>query len=229
LRSFGLTDNVVLIPQGALGPPGVTRDQAREAMRLGQRPTVATFGFLLPHKGTRELVEAVELVREELPDVLLIAPCAIHPDPSSPRYREACEREVTRRGLERNVTLVTDFLKDDEIRTILAAADVIVLPYTETTESSSAALRFVLGIGAPIITTRIPIFGDVTDVVRQTGTAAPEELAEAILDVLRSPELASDLAVKASERADELSWARAAQAHLDAYRSILPRRRPVRR
>ena len=100
-----------------------------------------------------------------MPDVLLLAPCAIHPDPISAAYLDVCQAEIDRLGLGPNVTLVTEFLPDDEARTLLAASDVIALPYAETAESSSAALRFVLGIGAPVVTTDIRIFADAADVL----------------------------------------------------------------
>ena len=224
LARFGLVDNVRLVPQGAPGPPPVSREAAREALLLGDRPTVSTFGFLLPHKGTLELLRAIDLVRREVPDVLLLAPCAIHPDPISAQYLDVCQAEIDRLGLGPSVTLVTEFLPDDEARTVLAASDVIALPYADTPESSSAALRFVLGIGAPVITTDIRIFADAADALLQTPSNAPEDLAEAILEVLHSPGRASQLAAAAQHRAAELSWSSIAQAHLSAYHRLLAAR-----
>ncbi len=103
----------------------------------------------------------------------------------------------------------------------------IALPYAETPESSSAALRFVLGIGAPVVTTDIRIFADAADALLQTPSNAPEALADAILEVLRSPARASQLAAAAHDRAAELSWASIAQAHLTAYHRLLAGRRPA--
>ena len=123
------------------------------------------------------------------------------------------------------MTLVTDFLPDDDARALLVAADVIVLPYAETAESSSAALRFVLGIGAPVVTTDIRIFADAADALLQTPSNTPEALADAILEVLRSPGRASQLAAAAQHRAAELSWSSIAQAHLTAYHRLLAARR----
>jgi len=225
LRAFGLTENVHLLPQGAPSEPPVSTEEARAGLGLSDRSTVATFGFLLPHKGVLELIEAVDLLRSEIPDILLLAPCAIHPDPSSGAYREVCEQLIRARRLEGHVTLITDFLADDAVRTLLAAADVIALPYAETAESSSAAMRFVLGIGAPIIATDIEIFEDVKDVVLQTKTNDPAELAEAIRHVLRSRDVAETLGAAARERAAAVGWPRVAAAHLETYRSIIAGRR----
>ena len=225
MATFGLTQNVQLIPQGAPGAPGVSKAEARRALGVGGRPVVSTFGFLLPHKGTLELLKAIEIVRQTIPDVLLVAPCALHPDATSGRYADQCQNEIIHADLTRNVSLVTEFLSDDEARALLAASDVIVLPYADTPESSSAALRFVLGIGAPVITTKIGIFEDAADVLLQSPTNEPDVLADAILEVLQAPATATQLAAAAQRRAAELSWANVAQSHLAAYHRTLAERR----
>ena len=79
----------------------VDRDARPQGPRH-RRPTdrLGTFGFLLPHKGTLELIRAIDLVRRERPDVLLLAPCALHPDPvARARTCEECQAEIDRRGL----------------------------------------------------------------------------------------------------------------------------------
>ena len=73
LAEMGLVDNVSVIPIGASTPPPVSPHEVRSALRLGARPIIGTFGFLLPHKGTLELLDAVDRLREEFPDVLLLA------------------------------------------------------------------------------------------------------------------------------------------------------------
>ena len=56
--------------------------------------------------------------------------------------------------------LISEFLPDRTAAAILRGVDAIVLPYRQTEESSSAALRFVLPIERPIIATDLPIFDD---------------------------------------------------------------------
>ncbi len=71
LAEMGVVDNVTIIPIGTAPPPVLLPVEAREHLRVGSRPIVATFGFLLPHKGTLDLVRAVDALRTELPDILL--------------------------------------------------------------------------------------------------------------------------------------------------------------
>jgi len=102
---------------------------------------VGTFGFLLPHKGTLELIDAIHALRTEIPDIHLLAFSARHPDPASAVYEVEVREKIERLKLEANVTLTTEFLPEDVVQGALMAADVIVLPYHPTEESASAALR----------------------------------------------------------------------------------------
>ena len=85
----------------------------RAALGLGSRPVVGTFGFLLPHKGTLELVKALDPLRAEFPDLLLLALCARYPHVESKEYEEQIRAEIAARGMEDSVLLVTEYLSDD--------------------------------------------------------------------------------------------------------------------
>ena len=55
LKNLGIEDNVVMIPHGIYPPPS---DEAESLPVEGR--VMGTFGFLLPHKGQVQLVEAFE-------------------------------------------------------------------------------------------------------------------------------------------------------------------------
>ncbi len=189
----------------------------REALRLGTRPIVGTFGFLLPHKGTLDLVRAVDGLREELPDVLLLALCARYPNIESREYEEAIRKEVADRGMEDNVLLLTDYLPDEVARTLLSASDAIVLPYRNTGESSSAALRFVLPLGRAIVVTDEPIFADSREAVLPVDPDDPLALEHAIRRVLLDRPVNEEFSRKAARRAQALRWDRVVADHRDIY------------
>ena len=81
LADMGLTDNVSVIPVGSAPPPDISPAEVRKALGLGTRPVIGTFGFLLPHKGTLELLGVVDALRAEFPDICLLALCARYPLP----------------------------------------------------------------------------------------------------------------------------------------------------
>jgi glycosyltransferase involved in cell wall biosynthesis len=222
LASLGINARVEVVAHGA--PRRVVhpdRRELRRALGLGSRPVIATFGFLLPHKGTRELIKAVDIIRRSTPDVLLVSVSAIHPDASSEAYRAECVAEIERRGLAAHVILVTDFLPVAEAHTLLAAADIIAMPYRQTEESASGALRFALGAGRAIAAPNIAIFDDVRDVVAPLHDISADGLAHALIDLLGDPAHLEDLATRAQSFSQRVSWDNVAARHREIYDAVL--------
>ena len=217
LADMGIEDNVTLVPIGSAPPPDLSPGEVREQLGLGDRPIVGTFGFLLPHKGTLELVEAVDQLRRTHPDVLLLALCARYPNIESREYEARIRSEVTARGMDANVLLLTDYLSDEAARVLLRGADVIVLPYRDTGESSSAALRFVLPLGRAIAVTDQPLFDDAREAVLVMDTNDVDGIARSVGRVLDDPALAEALAARAARRSLAFRWERVVAEHRRIY------------
>jgi glycosyltransferase involved in cell wall biosynthesis len=217
LADMGLSDNVTVVPLGASEQPSVSPEEARRVLGLGTRPVIGTFGFLLPHKGTLELVRSVGALREELPDICLLALCAHYPDVRSDEYEAEVRAEIVRQGLGDNVLLVTEYVQDEAVRTILRAADVIVLPYGETEESSSAALRFLLPLEQPLVVTDRSIFSDCREWTLAVDPDEPHGIEVAIRRVLADPELRNSLAARAGDGARRFRWSRVIADHREIY------------
>jgi glycosyltransferase involved in cell wall biosynthesis len=182
LASFGVTGNVHLIPIGCDDVVDVDRTESRRQHDVpAHRQVIGTFGFLLPHKGTHHLIDALALLVGRNVDAHLLVAGSLHPDPSSQEYLEVCRRHINDLGVEDRVTMVTDYLSVSDARAFLSAADVLALPYAATNESSSAALRFMLPLSRPLIVTRLPIFEDASQgTVQIEHPVNPVELADQI-------------------------------------------------
>jgi glycosyltransferase involved in cell wall biosynthesis len=217
LADMGIEENVTLVPIGSAPPPALTPEEVRAQLGLGDRPVVGTFGFLLPHKGTLELVEAVDQLRRDHPDVLLLALCARYPNVESEEYEARIRAEVATRGMENNVLLLTDYLSDDAARVLLRGADVIVLPYRDTGESSSAALRFVLPLGRAIAVTDQPLFDDARDAVLVMEANDVDGIARSVGRVLDDAPLRNGLAARAEQRSLAFRWERVVAEHRRIY------------
>jgi glycosyltransferase involved in cell wall biosynthesis len=178
---------------------------------------VGTFGFLLPHKGTLELLRAVDALRAEFPDILLLALCARYPDIISEDYEIQLRTEIASRGLDDNVILITDYLSDEAARGLLRAADVIVLPYRETGESSSAALRFILPLGRAVVVTDEPIFADSRDALLMVDPSDPLGIESAVRRVLIDTDLQDRLAAQSATYAHRVRWGRVVADHREIY------------
>ncbi|MDT8870503.1 glycosyltransferase [Komagataeibacter rhaeticus] len=81
-----------------------------------------------------------------------------------------------------------DFLPVAEIETLLEGCDVIVLPYDESDDSASGAVRTALATMVPLVATRVKIFSELEGAVAWADNNDPDELAKVIAPLLESPE-----------------------------------------
>jgi glycosyltransferase involved in cell wall biosynthesis len=213
LEDFGLRANVTVLPPGCAAFAPRDRADARRALAIQGSPVVATFGFLRPHKGVLELIQAMPMVRTRFPAATLLGLSALYPDSGSEEYEHRCREAARRLGLEAATRLVTEFLSFEEIFTGLHASDVVVLPYHRTIDSASAAVRVALASGRPVVATRQPVFDDVSSAVHVVDRPSPKAIARGILHVLEDADVASALVRRASERVAEDAWARIGRAY----------------
>ena len=92
---------------------------------------------------------------------------SLYPGPASATYASSCVDLAEQLGLAQRTEVYTDFLDQDEILRELSSADVVVLPYTTSTESSSAAIRLPLASGTPVLCSDLPLFDEFQDVVHR--------------------------------------------------------------
>jgi glycosyltransferase involved in cell wall biosynthesis len=188
LQTFGLRDNVTMFPHGVLNSKQVSIGTARERLRLPPDvPIVATYGFLLPHKGTDQLLEALPELQRRVPGTHLLMVNALYPTPASTEQLVRSRAAIARLGIERSVTMINDFLSDDGALALLHSADVVVFPYQTTAESASGAVRFGLSAHRPVACTPMEIFEDVKAVVHTLSGCDAGALARGLAELLADP------------------------------------------
>ena len=168
LKALGLAANVTLFPL-AVYPV---------------RQLIASYGFLMPHKGLLQLVEAMPALLAARPRLHLLMANAAYSAARSDAERQRIVDRIEALGIADRVTLVTDFLPEEESLALLKTADLVVFPYQQTEESSSAAVRMALVAGCPVAVTPLPIFADVASAVSFLPGIGPEQLAEGIARLL---------------------------------------------
>jgi glycosyltransferase involved in cell wall biosynthesis len=145
---------------------------------------IASFGFLLPNKGLEQLLEAVKILKAGGHDVVLHMMNAEYPAQASREAIVAIDAKIRELELESIVTLDTIYYTDEECLKKLSKEDLVVFPYQETKESSSAAVRHAIASGAVVAVTPLAIFEDVTPAAIQFDGVTPEAIAKGISDVL---------------------------------------------
>ncbi|MBF5045582.1 MULTISPECIES: glycosyltransferase [Myxococcaceae] len=185
LYGLGLHKNSTLFPHGMLPISGRTVSQARTELGLpAQGPVLATYGFLLPHKGLEQLLGAMPALVKRFPDLRLLMVNALYPVAESSVLERRCEELVAQLGLEERVVRVHDFLPDAQSLRLLECADAVVFPYQQTAEGASGAVRFGLSAGRPVVCTPNEIFHDVSEVVHRLPGWTSEAMAEGLARVL---------------------------------------------
>lgn len=187
LKDLGLVENATLFPHGICSAPASDIDAARRSLGLQRRRVLATFGYLLPNKGLLQLIDAFAELRSNHPDLHLLMLNSLYPVPDSEATAAACYKALERHGLAGSVTLITEYLPEEEAQACLQAADLVIYPYQESQESASGAVRFGLASRRPVVCTPLSIFDDVKRSVHfLTGTSA-SDIATGISALLEDP------------------------------------------
>ncbi len=182
LKTLGLIDNVTLFPHGIRDYTPVVV-QAATPVTV---PTLASYGYFLPHKGLLELINAVSLLHKSGKKVRLVMVNAEYPVPESVLLIQAAREKIKELGLSSWIDMHTGYLPDDESLALLSKADLIVYPYQETGESSSAAVRGGLTAEKPVAVTPLSIFDDVAPAVFTLPGCSPEQITLGVGQVLEA-------------------------------------------
>ena len=122
LKAIGVVDNVALFPHGVM-------DWPEPAVRPEGEPfTIASYGFLLPHKGLLELVDAVGILVARNANVRLKMINAEYPSEESRSLAALVAQRIAGSALGTSVSVCTDYLSDEESIGALTESDLVCFP-----------------------------------------------------------------------------------------------------
>jgi glycosyltransferase involved in cell wall biosynthesis len=211
-------DRILLIPNGVPIPADPVNESRRRRVREefglpANAPILGTVGRLVEAKGYEHLLAALKILRADHPDLRWLA------------VGEGDRREaLTRLAAELDLSDAVIWAgKRHDIDDLLAAMDLWVM--SSIREGLPVALLEAMAAQKPIVATQV---GGIPDAARDGREALlvppsdPKALAGAIAKVLRQPELASELAAAARQRAvAEYGIAGVAKRIEDIYRQEL--------
>lgn len=123
------------------------RSEARAKLGLNEdEPVILFFGFVRRYKGLRHLLKALPSIREQLPVRLLVV--GEFWEDARP-YHDL----VLQLGLNDAVRFYNEYVPNEELAVYFSAADAVVLPYLEATQSGVAQIA--LGFETPVIATSV--------------------------------------------------------------------------
>jgi glycosyltransferase involved in cell wall biosynthesis len=199
LAELGVTDERLHVIPHPVFRGGVRREDDGR--------TLLCLGVIRPYKGLGDAIEAAKRVTGAR---LLVAG-----DPVEPiaRYRSQAGQVAEWR---------LGYLGSEEIDRALSESTVALFPYRPETDQSGALLR-ALGAGVPAVVYDV---GGLAEPVSRfgAGRVVPagnlEALADAARELLEDAEVLAQARAGAERAREELTWDRAAHAHIDLYRAL---------
>ncbi len=187
----------------AFNMKNLSKGEARKDLSIGTEEKVLLFfGFVRKYKGLSYLIDAMPMIKEQLPDCRLLIVGDFGDD------RQEYFDRIKALHLEDAVRVQDGYIPDCEVEKYFSAADIVVAPYVSATQSGSIQIAY--GFYKPVIATNV---GGLPDVVRDRETGYlvkaqdPKALAAAVLDFYRNErEEKMKAAVKAAS--DLFSWDR---------------------
>lgn len=218
LRDYGVSNRASVIPTGIDARPFENGDGVDFRRRHGiplDQPVMVHVGRLALEKNIGFLIDVLEQVRREVPEVLLLIA-------GEGPARAGLEREVAQRGLDGN-TLFAGYLKrDGELQACYRAGDIFI--FASRTETQGLVLLEAMASGVPVVSTAVMGTKEVLDGGHGAALIAEErvdDFAAKAIQLLRDPTLRVRMGEAAIHYARTWSAPALAERMLESYRAVI--------
>jgi len=218
--TMGMSDRkIALIPHGPLFADqfGLTWTQARERLQISSNTVMLLMlGVVRPYKGVEETLYALAQLVEEYPEICLwVAGNALNKT-----YAQHLQQLSVKLGLQHHVRWQLSYVPSVAIGQFHAAADVVLFPYRNI--SQSGAFLTAAALGKCTLSTRA---GGLAEIIRdgengiQIAAAEPGTIAEGIRRCLAlSAEQRESIGLQLRDEINHLySWEHIAQETASLY------------
>ncbi len=218
---FTRNKKAILVPHPLYDNFGekISKEEARKELGIkNEELVILFFGFIRKYKGLDVLLDAVKILKERNPisnshfliPKLLIAG-EFYED------RRAYDEQIAKLGIKDDLILHTDFIPDDKVKNYFCAADVVIQPYRNATQSGVTPLAYHFEV--PMIVTTV---GGLPDMVpdNKVGLLAQptaESLAEKIIEYFEKGE--NYFLPHLVEEKKKFSWAKMTENILEVANS----------
>jgi phosphatidylinositol alpha-mannosyltransferase len=203
-------------------PNGVDTDRFTAGSRplpefSGPEPKILFLGRLDPRKGLEQLLRAFPLVRQAIPEVLLLV---VGKDPEERRYRR-----IAFDGGFTSAVRFLGFVPPERLPSCYASCDVYCSPALGG-ESFGIVLIEAMASGRPVVASDIPGYREVVKNGENGLLVDPHDpsgLAAVLVRLLRDPTLRRTLAARGLESVSDYSWVRVSERIEALYREMRAR------
>jgi glycosyltransferase involved in cell wall biosynthesis len=205
-------------PLDKLEESTLSRSEARKLL---------VFGEIRRGKGIEYAIQAIhKLVTNNniICELIIAGMYDARMSPESAGYLEELKKLVADLRLNNYVKFKLN-IPEEDVGKLFSEADVVILPYVEDEIiAASGPLLTAMGFGKPIVATKLRRFagyllnGENSLIVEP---ANPDELAKAVILILRDDRLRRKLSESAHKYAREFSWEKIAKRTLSVYKELI--------
>ena len=179
--------NIHVIPHIAMG------DTVTPPSPETESNNVLFFGRIWAYKGLEFLIQAEPMIREHVPDIKIVIGGE---GDDFDRYRKLIERPES-------FEIHNRWISDEERSEMFQRAAVVVLPYTEATQSGVVPVAY--NFAKPVIATRVGALAECVE-DNETGLLVaprdPQKLADAVVKLLTDSELRNRMGAAGKAKLD---------------------------
>jgi glycosyltransferase involved in cell wall biosynthesis len=222
-----MVDNVYVIPHGAAAGISVSKKQVKKKLGLEGKLVLGMLGWFTQTKGFDQVLEIWDGLAKELADNtwLVLAGDARLGDPNQIDYRKKLFNLVEQCVHKDRIKVVQGSFTPEEYNDIMAAFDLMVMPYTFASQSGNLAHSFALGV--PAVVSGLE---GLKAEAEASGAAVPvapgdrEELKQTILMIMGNANLRKRYAQRAKAYVKKkISWSITAKKHMQIYKKAAMR------
>lgn len=179
----------------------LSKSDAKMQLGLNGKKTILFFGAIRKNKGLQDLIAAFPDVQKRVPNSMLMI--IGEPFHDYPHYRE----QMRRLGIQDSVYEHLTYIPNEKISDFFYAADIVVLPYHEI--SQSGVLQIAYAFGKPVIATIVGGFPEVIEDGKNgflVPPGQPSELSGKIVELLICEDLMKQMGTASLEKTKDFSW-----------------------
>lgn len=184
----------------------------RKELKLDYRPVLLCFGLIRPYKNLPSIIRAWRELPEPRPQLLIAG------RPMDSEITEVIKQEA---GDSKDVHLLLRFIHGDEVPTIFAIADVVLMPYMTRSALNSGVAHLALSLSRPAVLNDTPANRNLRDVFGGEWVWLCDGTPE---DALRTALVAAATTRPETLDLDVINYKRLAAETLCAYSDAIVRR-----
>jgi 1,2-diacylglycerol 3-alpha-glucosyltransferase len=192
----------------------------KRKLDLEDKKVILLCGYFRPTKGFETIIDIFPQICEEVPDAVLVVAGKTR-NIEFDDYRRELFTKLNESPRAESIEILRGQFPQHTFDTIIAASDVVVLPYECGGQSGIMAQCFAQGV--PVVTSNLKGFKCLVE--RSQGGLVAESTADykdMIVKMLRDEALQTDLRTHIRAYIErQAGWSKIARAHTDVYQSVV--------